>query len=51
MLLADGDAASAKKVKEMLEYAGYMVTVEGDGKQVKMLTIGGLRLMRGFAEG
>lgn len=34
ILLAEADPRSAKRIKEMLEEAGYMVTVEGDGKQV-----------------
>lgn len=34
VLLAEADHRSAKKMKQMLENAGYMVTVEGDGKQV-----------------
>jgi len=35
VLLVEADRKSAKKAKEMLEQAGYMVTVESDGKQVK----------------
>lgn len=34
VLLAEADPKSARRIKEMLEEAGYMVTVEGDGKQV-----------------
>lgn len=34
VLLAEAEPKSAKRIKEMLEEAGYMVTVEGDGKQV-----------------
>ena len=34
VLLAEAEPKSAKRTKEMLEEAGYMVTVEGDGKQV-----------------
>lgn len=35
VLLAEADVASAKRTKEMLDNAGYMVKVEGDGKQVR----------------
>lgn len=34
LLLAEGEPALAKTTKKMLEQAGYMVMVEGDGKQV-----------------
>lgn len=34
VFLAEGEPALAKTTKEMLEQAGYMVTVDGDGKQV-----------------
>lgn len=34
VLLGEADADSAKRVKEILDSAGYMVTVEGDGKKV-----------------
>lgn len=35
VLLAESDVTSAEKMKEILEYAGYVVTVEGNGKQVR----------------
>lgn len=35
VLLAESDVTSAEKIKEMLEYAGYIVTVEENGKQVR----------------
>ncbi|CAM9555819.1 unnamed protein product [Scytosiphon promiscuus] len=41
VLLAEADPRSAKKMKETLEDAGYMVTVEGDGKQVLEVLIDG----------
>lgn len=39
VLLAEAEPRSAKKIKETLEQAGYMVTVEGDGKQVRELGV------------
>eukprot|EP00752_Nemacystus_decipiens_P011149 g9905.t1 len=41
VLLAEADPKSAKRVTQMLEEAGYMVTVEGDGKQVLEALIDG----------
>lgn len=35
VLLAESDVTSAEKMKEILEYVGYIVTVEGNGKQVR----------------
>ncbi|CAM9154605.1 unnamed protein product [Discosporangium mesarthrocarpum] len=34
VMLADADLVSAQRAKDMLEMEGYMVTVNGDGKQV-----------------
>lgn len=38
VLLAEADTGAAKRAREILEQAGYMVTVEGDGKQVHGLS-------------
>ncbi|CBN77180.1 Response receiver [Ectocarpus siliculosus] len=41
VLVAEAEPRSAKTIKETLEQAGYMVTVEGDGKQVLEALIDG----------
>lgn len=37
VLLGEANADSAKRVKEILDSAGYMVTVEGDGNKVQYI--------------
>ncbi|CAM9193873.1 unnamed protein product, partial [Choristocarpus tenellus] len=41
VLLAEGDPALAMKTKDVLEEEGYLVTVDGDGKQVVEAVIAG----------